>query len=67
MSEPYKTSWYSKEDKKAYNEQYYLEHKERLKHKALLQPAPLITCTCGMKLMKKNLKRHLQSKAHSRE
>jgi hypothetical protein len=53
-------------DKKEYNKAYYQANQEDLKQRALLQVSPLIKCKCGMTLLAKNLKRHLQSKAHSR-
>ena len=53
-------------DKKEYNKIYYQANKEDLKQRALTQDSPIITSTCGMTILTKNLKRHLQSKAHSR-
>ena len=53
-------------DKKEYNKSYYQANKEDLKQRALMQESPMIKCKCGMTLLAKNLKRHLQSKAHSR-
>jgi len=64
--EPEKPKQHARIDKKEYNKSYYQANKEDLKQKALMQDSPMIKCKCGMTLLVKNLKRHLQSKAHSR-
>ena len=65
-SEKPKQSATNSADKKEYNKAYYQANKEDLKQRALMQDSPMIKCKCGMTLLVKNLKRHLQSKAHSR-
>ena len=64
MAIPYSSSWLNKEEKHINNQQYYEENKERLKEKALERPQPLYKCTCGMTILHKNLKRHLNSGKH---
>ena len=61
---PYSTSWLSKEDKHEYNKEYYNRNKEYFKEHGQKQNQRCITCTCGLIVIQKNLKRHQQSKQH---
>ena len=60
----YSTSSISKEDKQAYNKNYYMNNKEMFKPNSRQQNKQLIACTCGLVVIQKNLKRHQQSKQH---